>query len=145
MIINIYQPFCQMFSAINYLCVSFSFLADTLNIIVDYNKIHKWVYQVGIQLIRLETQVLITLWYFLIPNATDLLLADLGFVNPVMKMVDDVVDTVLQDQKRFILWPKREKLDTIEAGFRVFQGISPQTILLVWILFLKWSWPWLLT
>jgi hypothetical protein len=36
-------------------------------------------------------------------------------------------------------------LDTIEAGFRAFQGISPQTILLVWILFLKWSWPWLLT
>jgi hypothetical protein len=54
-----------------------------------------------------------------------------------MKMVDGVVDTVLQDQKRFILWPKREKLDTIEAGFRAFQGISPQTILLVWILFLK--------
>lgn len=126
-----------MFSAINYLCVSFSFLAYTLNIIVDYNKIHQWVYQVGMQPIPLETQVLITLWYFLIPNATDLLLADLGFVNPVMKMVDDVVDTVLQDQKRFILWLKREKLDTIEAGFRAFQGISPQTILLVWILFLK--------
>ena len=94
-----------MFSAINYLCVSFSFLADTLNIIVDYNNIHKWVYQVGMQPIPLETQVLITLWYFLIPNATDLLLDDLGFVNPVMKMIDDVVDTVLQDQKRFILWP----------------------------------------
>jgi hypothetical protein len=57
------------------------------------------------QPIPLETQVLITLWYFLIPNATDLLLDDLGFVNPVMKMIDDLVDTVLQDQKRFILWP----------------------------------------
>lgn len=129
-----------MFSAINYLCISFSFLPDTFNIIVDYlgDKIHKRVYQGGRQPIPLETQVLITLWYFSNTECYRSIASRFGVCeSTVMKMVDDVVDTVLQDQKRFISWPKREKLDTIEAGFRALQGISFQMILLVWILFFK--------
>lgn len=83
------------------------------------------IYKGGREQISLERQVLITIWYFANTECYRSIASRFGVCeSTVMKSVDDVVFAFLQDEKRFISWPKREQLGITEAGFRAFQGTT---------------------
>ena len=112
----LFHRFCLSFL----LCVvgTFHRILEHLN-----DKIHIRIYKGGRPQMSLEKQLLITLWYFANTECYRSIGSRFDVCEAtVMKAIDSVVSAVITDKSRFIRWPKRERINSIEEGFRALQG-----------------------